>query len=165
MKGKSSIATLATIAACFFTGCAATPLSVENNAPIVAKKLGVSGSDITYLGRCTFGQAPPSGIHVTFTDGVVVLTRDMLVLMADKLPDSVPVQRMKFREMRGIDLHHFGRGRQLQILTSNGITVIDVIPTTEQVYNALRQRGVPEWKSEKHYLMNVKGPIFIPIPM
>ena len=164
MKTKYFSPLLASILSCFILGCAATPINIQSNAPSVAKTLGVSTSDVTYLGRCTFGQAPSSGIHVSFNDGVVVLTRDTLVLMEGKLPDARPVQRINFREMRGVDLHHFGRGRQLQILTSNGVTVVDVIPTTVQVYDTLRQRGVPAWKSDKHYLMRPKY-IVVPIPI
>ena len=149
---------------CIVAGCAAAPLNVETSGPAVAQTLGVSSSDITYLGSCAFGQAPPSGIHVSFTDGVVVLTRDTLVLMAGKLPHAVPIQRIEFREMRGVDLRHFGRGRQLQILTAGGITVVERIPTTVQVYDALRQRGVPEWKGDKYYLMRPKAMI-VPIPL
>ncbi|HST30453.1 MAG TPA: hypothetical protein VLK27_06395 [Chthoniobacterales bacterium] len=75
--------------------------------------------------------------------------------------------------MRGVDVHHFGRGRQLQIRTDSGVIVIEVSNKkalidsegTERAREILRQHGVPDWKSDTHYLMKVKTPIIIPIPM
>ena len=161
------------IGACLlFTGCA-SPLKKEAASADVGKTLGVPASDIAFVGYCSFGDAPPSGNHVSFTQGILALTKNSLILLSDDLPHAVPLRKIKFTEMRGVDVHHFGRGRQLQIRSESGVLVIEISKNkalvdtagTEKVREILRQHGVPDWKSDTHYLMKVKTPIVVPIPM
>ena len=155
-----------------FSGCA-SPLKQEAASADVGKTLGVPASDIGFVSYCSFGDAPPSGNHVSFTQGVLALTNNSLVFLSDDLPHAVPLRKIKFTEMRGVDVHHFGRGRQLQIRTDSGVIVAEVSKNkalvdsggTENVREILRRHGVPDWKSDTHYLMKVKTPIIIPIPM
>ena len=155
-----------------FASCA-SPLKQEAASADVGKTLGVPASDIAFVSYCSFGDAPPSGNHVSFIQGVLALTKTSLVLLSDDLPHAVPLRKIKFAEMRGVDVHHFGRGRQLQVRSETGVLVIEISKNkalvdtagTEKVREILRQHGVPDWKSDTHYLMKVKTPIIVPIPM
>jgi hypothetical protein len=155
-------------------GCA-TPLNVEKNGGSAAAIVGVSQSQIRFIGYCGFGDVPPGGNHVESNggQGLIVLTEDSLVLMAGELPNASVRQRIKYKDIGGVDVKHFGRARQLQILKGNVVVVMEITKNkamidqegTDRAAQILRQHGVPQWQSKKYYLPKPQIPIIIPIPI
>lgn len=160
------------ISGCAFLAGCATPLQTETIAPQIAKMTGVPSSDIVFVSYCSFGEAPPSGHHVSFTEGIIALSRNTLFLIQGDLAGEV-AHRIGFSEMLGVDVHHFGRGRQLQIRTNRSVMVIEVSKNrqivdaegTEKARQILQEHGVANWKSDTHYLMKTKIPIIVPVPL
>ncbi len=155
-------------------GCA-TALNVERNGGPAAAIVGVSQSQIRFIGYCGFGDVPPGGNHVESNggQGLIALTDDSLVLMAGELPNASVRQRIKYKDIGGVDVRHFGRARQLQILKGNVVVVMEITKNkamidqegTDRAAQILRQHGVPQWQSKKYYLPKPQIPIIIPIPI
>src|SRR5437588_8684978 len=155
-------------------GCA-TPLNVEKNGGSAAAIVGVAQSEIKFIGYCGFGDVPPGANHIESNggQGLIVLTDDSVVLMAGELPNASVRQRIKYKDIGGVDVRHFGRARQLQILKGNVVVVMEITKNkamvdqegTDRASQILRQHGVPQWQSKKYYLPKPKIPIIIPIPI
>lgn len=156
------------------SGCA-TPLNVQKSGASAAEIVGVPASQIKFIGYCGFGEVPPGGNHVELNggQGLIVLTGDSLVLLAGDLPNATVRQRIKYKDISGVDVRHFGRARQLQILKGNVVVVMEITKNkamvdqagTDRAADILRQHGVPQWQSKKYYLPKPKIPIIIPIPI
>src|SRR5262245_58020148 len=82
-----------TIAALLLAGCA-TPLKQDAASPDVGRILGVSSSDVRFVSYCSFGDAPPSGHHVSFDQGIIAITRDSLVLLKGDLAKASVAHRL-----------------------------------------------------------------------
>jgi hypothetical protein len=170
IKMKQLVLSIVTAALLLFSGCA-TPLKVETNGEDLARVIGASPSEISFVSYCSFGEPLPSSIHVKFIEGVILLTHDSIVLLSGNPPKVAVKQRIRFAELMGVDLKHFGRGRQLQVLKGSTVTVMEISASksmidhggSERAQQILREHGVPEWKSNKYYLRLVETPIFIPI--
>jgi hypothetical protein len=155
-------------------GCA-TPLNVEQSGGSAASIVGVPASQIKFVGYCGFGDVAPGANHVESNSGqgLIVLTNDSLFLLSGDLPNASVRQRIKYKEIGGVDVRHFGRARQLQILKGNVIVVMEITKNkamvdqegTDRAAQILREHGVPEWKSLKYYMPKPKIPIIIPIPI
>lgn len=155
-------------------GCA-SPLNVEKSGGSAASIIGVPSSQIRFMGYCNFGDALPGNKHIQMNtgQGLIVLTNDSLVLLAGDLPNANIDRKIKYKEIGGVDVRHFGRARQLQIIRGRTITVMEITKNkamvdqegTERAAEILRQHGVPAWKSERYYLPKSKIPIIIPIPI
>jgi hypothetical protein len=170
------VLSLSAAAALALSGCA-TPLNVEKNGGSAAAIIGVPSSQIQFIGYCGFGDVPPGRNHVEpgsgNGQGLIVLTNDSVFLLAGDLPNASIKQRIKYKDISGVDVRHFGRARQLEILKGNVIVVMEITKNnamvdqegTERAAQILRQHGVPQWQSKKYYLPKPKIPIIIPIPI
>jgi hypothetical protein len=155
-------------------GCA-TPLTVEKSGGSAAAIVGVPSSQIKFIGYCGFGDVPLGGNHTESNggQGLIVLTDDSLVLLAGELPNAAVRQRIKYKDIGGVDVRRFGRARQLQILKGNVVVVMEITKNkamidqegSDRAAQILRQRGVPQWQSKRYYLPKRKIPIIIPIPI
>jgi hypothetical protein len=156
------------------SGCA-TPLNVQKSGASAAASVGVPSSQIKFIGYCGFGDVPPGGNHVESNggQGLIILTGDSLVLLAGDLPNATVRQRIKYQDIGGVDVRHFGRARQLQILKGNVVVVMEITKNkamidqagTDRAAEILRQHGVPQWQGKKYYLPKRKIPIIIPVPI
>jgi hypothetical protein len=159
----------------FALGGCATPLNVEKNGGSAASLIGVPSSQIKFIDYCGFGDVPPDGKHIesNYGQGLIVLTSDSLVLLSGDLPNASVRQRIKYKDIGGVDVRHFGRARQLQILKGNVVVVMEITKNkamidqegSDRAAGILRQHGVPHWQSKRYYLPKQKIPIFIPIPI
>jgi hypothetical protein len=152
-------------------GCAA-PLETNADRDALAQAANVPASQVQFFSYCSFGETPPSGHHVRVTEGVILLTHDSLLIT--ELPPSRAVkQKIAYREMTGVDVVHFGFGRELQVKLPDGnILVLQVSRDrgtvdkvgTEKVQQILLARGVASWHSDTFYLGVVDiPPISLPI--
>ena len=165
----------ALVASILALGGCATPLNIERSSDSAASIIGVPSSQIKFIGYCGFGDVPPGGNHVESNggQGLIVLTSDSVVLMAGDLPNASAVQRIKYKDIGGVDVRRFGRARQLQILKGSVVVVMEITKNkamvdqegTDRASQILRQHGVPQWQSKKYYLPKPKIPIIIPIPI
>lgn len=150
-------------------------MNIEKSGGDAAAIIGVPSSQIQFIGYCGFGDVPPGGNHVESGggQGLIVLTNDSIFLLAGDLPNASVRQRIKYKEIGGVDVRHFGRACQLQILKGNIVVVMEITKNkamidqkgSERARQILRQHGVPDWKSAKYYLPKPKIPIIIPIPI
>jgi hypothetical protein len=150
-----------------FAGCA-TQIQMESQGDALVRAAGVPQTEFKFVTKCDFGEAPPSGTHIKFVSGVIVITRDSIMLLAGKGTKFSFAQRLPFKEMAGIDLKRFGLGRQLQILRKDGgITVIlpavDIESGADRIRQMVLDHGVRPWTGPHFYLLLVDTPIFIPI--
>lgn len=171
---RSRIVSALAAGAFTLAGCA-TPLKIEKSGGDAAAIIGVPSSQIKFIGYCGFGEVPPGGNHTESGggQGLIVLTADSIFLLAGDLPNAAVRQRIRYKEIGGVDVKHFGRARQLQILKGNAVVVMEITKNkalidqegSDRAAQILREHGVPAWKSQKYYLPKRSFPIIIPIPI
>ena len=155
-------------------GCA-TPLDIHESSRSAASVVGVTASQIQFIGYCDFGDVPPGGKHPEQNggNGLIVLTNDSVFLLTGELPNATVKRRIRYRDINGVDVRHMIRAYQLQIIRGDIITVMVITKNkalidhagTERAAEILRQHGVPAWQSPRYYSPKIPPPEFIPIPI
>jgi hypothetical protein len=154
-------------------GCA-TPLSVRDNGSSVASLIGIPASQIKFVGYCGWGEVPPGGKNPgPGGQGLIVLTNDSVVLLNGDLPSATVQRKIKYKEISGVDVKHFIRACQLQILQKDVVVVMEITKNkamidqagSERAAQILREHGVPSFESKKYYRPRISPPTFIFIPI
>jgi hypothetical protein len=126
VNGAAQIVAIVAVAVLLFLVSCATPLKIENDAGSFAKVAGVRSPDIEFISYCSFGDALPEDSHVEFTEGILLVTRDSVYLLKGIGEKATLAKKIKFTDLTGSDLKHFGGGRQLQLLEEGRIIVIQI---------------------------------------
>lgn len=152
-------------------GCAA-PLNVQTSTGNAASVIGVPAPQIRFISYCGWGTVLVGGKYPEGGgDGLIVLTNDSIILLQGD-PALMVRRKIKYKEIDGVDVRHFGRARQLQILLKDVITLMEITKNkalvdqegTERAAQILRDHGVPPFKSTKYYRPKIPIPTFIYIP-
>ena len=153
-------------------GCA-TPLTIESDGNRLAAILGIEHEDVRFISYCTFDEIRRWEKKTKPTEGIVALTRDDIRMLGGDLRTASTKKeiRIPISEIEGIDIRHFGRGRQLQLIVGEHLIVLEVTANkqlidqegSQRLYDLIISSGAPTWESEKYYLQEAPPIMFIPI--
>jgi hypothetical protein len=154
-------------------GCA-TPLNVQKSGGDVASIIGVPSAQIKFIGYCGWGDVRAGGKNQEGGgQGLIVLTDDSIILLKGDLPAATVQRKIKYKEISGVDVRHFIRARQLQILQKDVVVVMEITKNkamvdqagTERAAQILRGHGVLPFKGKKYYRPRIRPPLIIFIPV
>lgn len=167
-------ALLGLTAAAFLAGCA-TPLTKETDVQRFAEIIRVPRTDVQFISYCTFAETRGWDDHAVFTEGIVAVTSAGLHVLGGNLNNASSKREIVLsnQQISGIDLRHYGRGRQLHLWSGDHILVLEITANkafvdqagSEQVLQMFRTRGIPQKKSDHYFKGSVPPILFVPIPL
>jgi TonB family protein len=148
------------LAGVLVSGCA-TALDPKKDSLAVARIVGCSPEDIQFMSYCSYAVGMREAKGFPFFRGMLVITPVSVMLHVGSLEEVPKAQeiRLPYGTMKGVDLRHFGFGRQVQILVDEHVVAINVTKNrpkidekgSEEVFGLITKHGVKPWKSERFY--------------
>jgi hypothetical protein len=162
-------------AAVLMCSCTTTPLSTEADGQRLAQIMGVSRDSVQFISYCCFAETRGWDRYIEFTSGILAVTNDGVHILGGDLTNASKKREivLRYDQLTGVELLHFGAGRQLQIWTSDHVIAIEITATrttmdhaaSEQVFQSLKARGVAQRTDSRFFFAKAPPMIFIPIPV
>ena len=169
------INTLFAVSCIFILAGCTTPLNVATDGATFATAVRIPNDDVKFISYCDFGEGREWADDIGLIRGIIAITTNAVYLSAGGLNDAFQQREIVifFKDMNGIDLKHFGLGRQVQFKTADHVVVVQVTrnrqtidrEASEEVYRLIKEHGVAEWESRKFYIQKPAPVYVMPMPV